>query len=379
MTVQKKILETIVSIVLICAIIVTYIFLESYLANYVVQGGYNSENIRGLYAEEENSLDMIYIGGSACFVYWEALKAWDDYGYTSYNFAADTLTPQSIKYCIGEAQKTQNPELWVIDLRPFQYGDELYSPDEGPKMYYEVPIRNVTDHLKFSALRKELIDISVPDKSKRPYYYFHFLNYHSNVAAIFTQKAFELFTGKIGVEDFIRLSGYDKMNRRKGFYFVEKTEAVDFTDFKDVTELRPLEGDVQKYFIDLLDFCKEEGITPLFVVHSYCQQEEDKQKYNYMQQVIESYGFDFINTNDYFREIGLDYSFDFYNENHVNIFGADKYTNFLAKYIKEEYNMPDHRGDPAFEDWDACSDEFCILADKTKEKILQYAEESNES
>ena len=41
----------------------------------------------------------------------------------------------------------------------------------------------------------------------------------------------------------------------------------------------------------------------------------------------------------------LNFDTDFYNENHVNIFGADKYTDFLIAYLKEHYNLPDRRKD----------------------------------
>ena len=49
--------------------------------------------------------------------------------------------------------------------------------------------------------------------------------------------------------------------------------------------------------------------------------------------------------------MNLDYSVDFYNENHVNYYGADKYTNFLAKFIKSKYEIPDRRNDSNYSDW----------------------------
>jgi len=38
------------------------------------------ENVIGYYAEKNNSLDVVCIGGSATFVFWEPLQAWHDYG-----------------------------------------------------------------------------------------------------------------------------------------------------------------------------------------------------------------------------------------------------------------------------------------------------------
>ncbi len=174
--------------------------------------------------------------------------------------------------------------------------------------------------------------------------------------------------GEITVDE-MRLFERNQENRQKGFYFNIDTAPIDFADYSDVSEIKPLEGVVNECFIDLLEYCKESAITPLFVVHSYAQKEEHKQKYNYMKQVIDSYGFDFMNTNDYYREIGFDYSFDFYNENHVNIYGAEKYTDFLAAYIAQQYNMPDHRLDSAYAQWDICAAEFEILVEENKQAI----------
>ena len=37
--------------------------------------------------------------------------------------------------------------------------------------------------------------------------------------------------------------------------------------------------------------------------------------------------------------------------NHVNYLGSLKYTEYLADYIDSHYDLPDHRDDPAYEQW----------------------------
>ena len=88
-----------------------------------------------------------------------------------------------------------------------------------------------------------------------------------------------------------------------------------------------------------------------------------------MKEVIEQYGFDFLNTNDHYKEIGLDYNKDLYNNNHVNVFGAEKYTDFVAEYIDKKYDLPDKRGDEAFSDWNTCYDEFVVHTGYAKRRI----------
>ena len=90
-----------------------------------------------------------------------------------------------------------------------------------------------------------------------------------------------------------------------------------------------------------------------------------------MESIISSYGFDFINLNDYYIEMELDFSKDFYNGNHVNCFGAEKYTDFLGKYIVNNYNMPDHRNEDRYISWHDDFAKFKEEESEIKEKICQ--------
>ena len=74
--------------------------------------------ITGLY--EEGPLDMIYIGGSSAFVYWQPLKAWHDYGFTSYSYATNSLEADARLYYMKEALRSHKPQIFVIEMRDFQ-------------------------------------------------------------------------------------------------------------------------------------------------------------------------------------------------------------------------------------------------------------------
>ncbi len=360
----KRTVISIVSVVLIFLMVASFIPL-SYLLR---PQGMDNDNLLGFYCESPNSLDMIYIGGSACFTYWEPLRAWNQHGFTSYNFAHNTITPESIKYYIKEVQKTQSPKLWLIDIRPFQYGEEIH-PDtvDTQIMNYEVAIRNGTDHMLYSKNRNDLIKASVKDKSERMSYYIDFIKYHSNWGSIGKNLVSCIRTRSLAPLDTI---DNKKRNPLKGFYFVEKTASLDFTDWSSVTEEKIIPAEVNDIFLDLIDYCKQENLPVLFIVHSYCQAEEHKMEYNYMKRVIEENGFGFLNTNDYFQEIGLDYSMDLYNEYHVNVFGAEKYTDFVSEYIVSRYDLPDKREQSDLEEWNTLYDDFEKRTEKVKKTIL---------
>ena len=107
---NKRILVNVISIAAIIGIIVSIIPF-SYLSR---RRDDSRENVTGFYAEDNNTLDMVYIGGSAAYVYWQPLRAFNEYGFTSYDLATSTITPEAIKYYIVEAEKTQNPEHMLL-------------------------------------------------------------------------------------------------------------------------------------------------------------------------------------------------------------------------------------------------------------------------
>lgn len=56
--------------------------------------------------------------------------------------------------------------------------------------------------------------------------------------------------------------------------------------------------------------------------------------------------------------MGLDWQHDFYNSKHVNYVGAEKYTDYLVKYINENYELPDRRGDERYKSWEKAYDKY---------------------
>ncbi len=332
---KKRNLKYISSIGLLAVFFMISFVLLTYLLRPVTN---SRKNLCGFYAEADQSLDMVYIGGSACYAFWEPLSAWEEYGFTSYDFAVDALQPQSVKYMLKEIRKTQAPQLYVIDVRPFQYGNELNEEENVINMKRVAPFRNLSDNMKLSANRVELIRQWAPEQEEEWTYQFDIAKYHSNLQALISLENWNFIFNQ-------------KYLYTKGFDYYTQMNPVSFEDMRGVTAELPLEEAVDTLFVDLLEYCKEEGLQVLFIVHAYCNTDTDQQKYNYMEKKIGEYGFGFLNVNDYFYEIGLDTETDFQDVNHVNLLGADKYTDFLADYIDKNYDLPDKRKDSGYVRW----------------------------
>lgn len=285
---------------------------------------------------KEEDLDMVYIGGSAAYLYWQPLKAWNDCGFTSYNFATASIPAESIKYYIKEVRKSQKPKLFVIGVRAFQYYSEEID---------EAALRNGTDSMDImSRYRYELINEylknrNMPERESILPYYFSIAKYHSNTENLGIQEAWDLWDN-------------EGISINKGWEWIGEWTYLEKPGNFETQKRGELSPKAEEILVDLLEYCKEEKLQVLFVVCPYQITEEHQELYNTMEDIIQGYGFDFLNANLYYDEMGLDWGQDFNDQNHVNLFGAEKYTEFLEKFILESYYMPNHHGEEKYASWD---------------------------
>ena len=52
------------------------------------------------------------------------------------------------------------------------------------------------------------------------------------------------------------------------------------------------------------------------------------------------------------EELGLNWDEDTQDKgDHLNVYGAEKVTSYLGNYLEENYELEDHRNDPAYEEF----------------------------
>ncbi|MCL2671616.1 MAG: hypothetical protein FWF10_06235 [Clostridiales bacterium] len=303
------------------------------------------ETVTGYYAEPNNSLDMVFVGGSVCFKSWAPLVAWDTHGFTSYDFATDALPPQLIRYYVAETLKSQSPVLLLIDLRPFEFGDKTF--ERGIKyMHREAALRRGIDSFSYSFNRLDMINSSVPKNYPRLQYVFDIAKYHTNIDKL--------------TADNLRYSFNRWPSPTKGFTILtEHMEAVRY-DYADITETKALSETMETLLRELLIYLQGiKSIQVLFIVTPYSLYvAEDQMLHNEMARLVREYGFDYLDCNGLYDEIGLDFAVDYYDNSHVNVAGALKFTRFLAAYLAARYALPDRRNDPAYETWQRASERF---------------------
>lgn len=322
-----------------------------------------------------DNLDMVYIGGSDTFTYFQPLRAWDEFGFTSYNYTAESMQAEAIKYFIKEilSEQMESPDLFVIEVRPFakwEYYQKSYAGAYGDN---GAAIRYATDSMDLSINRLQLLQRTldlrgVDGWEKRLPYYFDLMLYHQNYEVLTIQENWSYINNQ---EKNIYM-GYDRCEAGPLHTRVEKP-----VEYKGEEALEEIP---HQLLVDLLEFCSSEEIEVLFVASPFSEESGSGflEKINGMEEIIKSYGYTLLNTNKYVDEMGLNFETDFQNNGHANCLGAEKYTHFLSKYIVDNYELPDHRSDVAYAKWNDYYEDFIMYINELEEETLRAIEKNNE-
>lgn len=316
--------------------------------------GESFNNVPGFYAERENSLDMVYLGGSACYRYWNPLQAFESEGIASYNLATSSIQPEFYELLIKEIYKTQKPKLIIIDARAFQYR-AVETPTEVAYRYVltGMPLsRNKIDFIQ-NNVKKYLGQDEIS-------YYFDIIKYHRD-------------TKNEKINDQIKMAFKKYENDAKGFYPRQKIEKKPIVEKYNTNVKMPISDVSEEILMNLLRYIKTTDCQYLFIVSPYMETEEHKENFNYIEEIIHNYGYDFLDCNDYYEEMQIDFSTDFFDDAHVNILGAEKYTDFLLEYLKQNYSLPDRRDE--YQDWvnllPKWNEQYNIMKEATQKSISQ--------
>lgn len=327
--------QTVKSIVFI--IIFIYILIT---VTYIVRTNGDIKDIfTGFYAEPDNTIDVVMIGSSPVYPFYSTPQMWGEYGIAAYPVASNLQRPAAGTYLVKEVRKTQSPSLYIFEMR-------MYTAQETDITNNMAYTRGVTDNMKYSLNRIETINALVDDASQRYTYYFDIFKYHSNWKTMVLPKQLASFR-------------YELLDDQKGYVLRDEVGPCEAVDNSKVAERMPVPKVQEEHLYRLLNYLKDEKLQALFIVSPYAMEEEKAMMYNYIEDIVVGYGYNFFDMNDYYEEIGLDFSADFGDYGiHTNALGAAKCTTFLADYIQDNYSLTDKRGDSRYKKWDKAYEQW---------------------
>lgn len=307
----------------------------------------------GFYAEKKKSLDVVMIGSSPVFPYYAAPKLWGETGIAMYPLSTNVQRPAAMRYLVEEAEKSQSPALYIFEMR-------MFTMEEAGLMDNMAYTRGVTDNLRYSPLRVRAIQGLVPedDEEGRLSYYIDIIKYHTNwkMLALPSEWA-NMF--------------YRNRHPLKGYTFRDEVGPLPMPLYS-IGGAVPIPKEQEGYLRELLAYLKGQGKDALFIVSPYGLSLEEEQMYNYIGDIVNGEGYPFLNMNVCYGDIGIVFEEDFADYgSHTNALGAEKCTAFLERYLKENYTLPDHRGDSAYASWDEA---YALWQEKQAEAVSTIRE-----
>lgn len=305
----------------------------------------NRQTFKAFYHEKKNTDDVIYIGTSAVNRFFINPKAYHDEGIASFTVATMGMPMFFVPTLIDEIEKTQDPQLYIIELRWF-----LKEKD----MITDAHIRRVTDNLKYSENKLTAIEDA-----------FAFMEGSEGLLGDITDNELEYLVPVIKyhgrLEQGMMNRGDWKLTSSRN---LTKGYVLSYSTVKQVNQFpsrlsddrAPMSAEAEQTLVDLLDYCdsRKDEKKFLFVLSPYSVKKGQMPVFNTAIDMVEERGYPVINfnTEEMYEELDVDWDKDFYNSKHFNYLGAEKYTDWMTSYLKEHYNLKDHRGDPRYESWE---------------------------
>ena len=345
----KKIFATLICFCILFLSAVPSVMVSRYYTDDSIK--YAQARFQWFYEQEDNSLDVIYVGSSAIYRYDINVQNFNDYGFTSANLCTPAQPFAATKYLIEEALKTQNPKLFVIEIRQFVRTaaaaatcSEIYKSNR-----FETYYSSLFSSLNYSLTRSKMIHSVIDDPKEAISWDMEFIRHHN------TWRSFSSIFDM--VERVTDTSYFDKLKDINVISVVDRNKKIKFLDYKSIKDKIQPPEEYMEVFDDLLDYIKEKNLNVLFLSTPYQATKSHRSVQNYMAEYIKSRGYEYIDQHEQIKEMGIDPERDYSDNYHVDLFGAEKWTKFTGKMLSKRigqckhYSSVNKQWDKAFENW----------------------------
>lgn len=347
---KKQIFRGIAFFLVVCCVLV--LLCDLFELDNTTNFDKRSETFRNL---EKNTIDAVFIGTSGVDRYWIAPKAYEDYGMTVFTYSSDAMPSWLYVNRLKEIYTYQNPQLVIVDIRAFQQGNFNANT-------MEVRARRVLDAKQY--LSADFIDAAFTTMKV-----LHEVEPDEGFFRLSLLVPFVKYHTKWEDKDYSIEKNLGSKEHAYGGFWMNTTKSVR-AETQEIVPYDPnlyleLDPIAERSLYELLAYAEEKGIELLFVDTPQYKTEKEMGRANTVYKILDEQGAKYINycvtdaAGNFLYGLNLDNTTDFYKEGHVNYYGAEKFTVVMAKYLAENYDLPDRRNDEDVKkDWDGLYDKI---------------------
>lgn len=253
--------------------------------------------------EEKDSVDLLVLGDSESYTSVSPMQLWEEQGMTAYVCGQPGQEIQETYYMLKTALQEQNPKVVLLETN-------LMFRDPGP-----------VDNVKSAAAESLRHHLPI-------------FRFHNLWKCIFNGKK----PGEVSYKGFILRGGISPFD--SGDYM------------KETDEVQDIPATVRIYMNEIQKMCNENGAS-LVLMSAPSPRNYNYKKHNAITEYAKESGLSYFDLNMQAKELGMDWKTDSYDKgDHLNLNGARKVTTWVGKYLKENYDLPDHRGKSEYKSWD---------------------------
>jgi len=307
--------------------------------------GWYSDGFTNIY-KEKDYYDILISGTSIAIANTNAEEF-----YLQYGIAATTIGEPSQSTCISyysveEALNYQSPKAILFDVRSLFYTkDRICDLIRKDEHYY---VHLVLDDMKNLKTRYRAFRAIKEDFYPKISFWDYFSNmYYTHV-----------YWENIVEENFTHELPPDRMDgSRMLLGITPKQRKAEIYDIDNDGEKAIIPACNMKYLIKMIELCKKKD-TDLILVCGSGLYDWNWKEYNAVYEIAKKYDLAYLDINLHEKEIGMDWETDVSDGVHLNLSGSVKWTDYLGNYLKNNYDIPDRRKDPRYDDYKENEERF---------------------
>lgn len=317
----KNCIKTVSMLLLLCLlyIFLTNVFIPKWEGDDLWEPVTNI--IDGFYAEEKNSLDVIYMGSSNAYYGINPLMVWDESvkkesPLTGYTIGSSEQRIWTTYYYLQEVLKYQKPQIVVLDVLQV-FSEDKNDEDKNRKAY---------DYMKLSSEKLASVKEAMSEDEELISYLMPFYRYHTRF-------------NELTARDF-SYQFDDKSYFLKGYAYSDMT-VDDLTKF-DLYQIKhddvEIGSAVTEYLDKMIALCEQNDITLIFIktpkIDWGINEHEAVKEFANERDIM------FMDYNTFMSAIDISEATDFRDGSHLNYIGSEKLSRHLATVLIEHLKTP---------------------------------------
>ena len=282
-------------------------------------------SMQQLYSTPKNTLDVVFLGSSHCYCGVLPCRLWEQYGIASFDMAVSGQDKSSTYHALLETLKTQEPKVVFVEMYGLCFDRHAVEGNEYRNML---------------SMRTSLNSVALVNEYVEPERRADFLLRWPIIHTRFWE---------VGKYDYIP---YEPSQYGRGASFQWGSyEEITPGDYQ-VTESGTLTNENEKWLQRLWELKEDKGFEMVFFLMPLNVKREEQLQINAAKEFAAAKGIPFLDFNSGRYELGLEDDKDYIDNFHCNVSGALKVTDYIGQYLKEHYEVADHRGREEYSCWD---------------------------